>query len=234
LPRQGDQPSKEDPVAYILRESGARLASGEEAPDALAQTLKSSSSLPDGASGAGGKNELPYSLYLFGGAGPEARQVPEGEDGEYKTGKSGMGGKTSDTYYLRVSEAVKIACVAHRLSRGGFEEDIPWYRPYVEYAVKNGIVLVDDFEDYNRFATRAETAYIFANILSETKQDAESRPPLPAGIGASKYGRSLSRLCRSGVLTGSGASGGFDPESFIPRAEAYVMIGRILKLPEIK
>jgi hypothetical protein len=172
--------------------------------------------------------ELPYALYLFGPAA-EGKLISRdtGEGAEPKRPKPSDGNPKG---YLRLSEAVRMAAVVHQIYRGGtgrFEEDTPWYRPYVRYALKNGIIKSGDFENFNEFATKAETAYIFAGSVPEAEFPVLNRVVSVTDVDEqSSYGPAVYRLLRAGVFLPA-AGGLFYPERPITRAEAAVIIGRI-------
>ncbi len=173
--------------------------------------------------------ELPYALYLFGPAAEGkliGRDTGEEKD-EPKRPKPSDGNPKG---FLRLSEAVRMAAVVHQIYRGGtgrFEEDTPWYRPYVRYALKNGIIKSGEFEDFNEFATRAEAAYIFAGSVPEAEFPVINRVPSVTDVDEqSGYGPAVYRLLRAGVFLPA-AGGLFYPERPITRAEAAVIIGRI-------
>ncbi|MCL2124461.1 MAG: S-layer homology domain-containing protein [Oscillospiraceae bacterium] len=145
-------------------------------------------------------------------------------------GKSG--GLFDPAGAIKISEAIKMAAVVHNIYNGGtgeFEQGSPWYGVYVDYAVENGIIAADDFDDYDRNATRAEMAYIFANSIPDTEFGRINySSSLPDVTEDTDYYESISLLFNAGVLTGSGATHMFYPDRDISRAEACAIIARVV------
>jgi hypothetical protein len=173
--------------------------------------------------------ELPYSLYLFGPVIGQSREEDEEEetyDAAEKQQKPS--GKKAD--YLKLSEAVRMASVLHNLYLGGsghFEEETPWYLPYIRYAVKHGIIKSGDFEDYNEIITHAEAAYIFSGSVPAAALPVINHiSGIPDVDENEIYGEQIYLLLRAGVIT-TGGSGFFYPERFVTRSEAAVLAGRI-------
>lgn len=109
-----------------------------------------------------------------------------------------------------------------------------WYETYVNYAIRNGIIKADSFDDYERPATRAEMAYIFTNAAMEDEYKKEFRlrsintvEKLPDVQETDRYGKEIFTLYRAGVLTGQDKQGTFSPDSPITRAEAAAIITRV-------
>ncbi len=88
----------------------------------------------------------------------------------------GLMNGVSDTQFrpkgsLTVAEALVMACRVHQIYSEGkstLENGSPWYQPYVDYAVSQGIVAPSDFKDYTAKITRAEMAYVFYNALPQS------------------------------------------------------------------
>lgn len=148
---------------------------------------------------------------------------------------NGSGGKFNLNGNLTVAEALVMADRIHQIYATGantLKNGSPWYQPYVDYAIENGLIAEGDFSDYNAPITRADMAYIFANALplSElpARNDIDSLPDVKVG---DKHATEIFLLYRAGVLTGSGALGTFYPNNTITRAEAAAILSRIA-LPE--
>lgn len=147
-----------------------------------------------------------------------------------------MNGYQDGTFYaegnIRISEAIKMASVVHNIYNGGdgsFSQGEPWYQVYVDYAVSNGIINSDDFDDYTAFATRAEMAYIFAHsICKNDLTEINNISTIPDVASDSKYGNEIYILYNAGVLTGNDDTGTFSPDSNITRAQAAAIISRIV------
>lgn len=175
-------------------------------------------------------NELPYSLYIFGNVIPDRRgNFEETADPALSVETSIR--KTGPTEFLRISEAIKMASVLHNIYYGGsgrFPQETPWYEPYVRYAIKNGIIKNNAFDDYNELATRAETAYIFAGCVPRAELPminiVSDIPDVSEAFG---YGDSVYLLYRAGVLTNGNKTDSFYPERMITKTEAATIIGRI-------
>ena len=80
-----------------------------------------------------------------------------------------MNGTGTDTFNpagnVTIAESIVLACRIHSIYHTGsasFEQGDPWYKFYVEYAVKNGIIGALEYYYYDMPATRAQ----FASILS--------------------------------------------------------------------
>lgn len=175
-------------------------------------------------------SELPYSLYVFGHASVSRKEDTEEDAGPGASDESKSVRKQAGKY-LRLSEAIKMASVLHQIYYGGsgrFPEETPWYAPYVQYAIKSGIIQSGEFSDYNEYATRAETAYIFSNCVPKAEfpiiNHITDIPDVTESIG---YGDSIYLLHRAGVLTRNDRKSGFHPESMMTKAEAAAIIGRI-------
>ena len=136
---------------------------------------------------------------------------------------------------LKVSEALTMADRVYAIYHTGGELKLeaasPWYRPYVDYAIQNGIIQAGDFSssDYNRAVTRAEMAYIISGALpgvefAEVKTVSEI-PDIADALG--KYRDSIWLLYRAGVLLGNDVYGTFLPNSNITRQEAAAIIARV-------
>ena len=175
-------------------------------------------------------HKLPYSLYIFGNVSAE-RRVDTDEDIEFDVSKETSAERKQAGKYLRLSEAVKMAAVLHHLYYGGngrFPVETPWYTPYVRYAIKNGIIKDNDFGNYNEYATRAETAYIFSNCVPKAEFPILNYiSEIPDVLEALGYGASIYLLYRAGILKKNGRNANFYPEQMMVKSEAAMIIGRI-------
>ncbi len=148
----------------------------------------------------------------------------------------GMGGGTfapEDT--LTLGQAIKMACMVRSISSGKagiFTQGMPWYQVYVDYAQENAMLPNGGFSDYDRAATRAEMAYIFANALAgDALPEINACDGLPDVNKNDTYAGSIFKLYRAGVLTGY-ENGSFHPDAFVSRAEAAAIITRLARITE--
>ena len=147
-----------------------------------------------------------------------------------------MNGKGGDVFdpagNIRISEALKMACVVHNIYNGStavFDQNAqPWYQPYVQYAINNSIVKQNYFHDYNAFATRANMTMLFANALPASELTAiNTIGILPDVDPDSSSLQCVYSLYRAGVLTGNDSYGTFEKSSYITRAQAATIITRL-------
>lgn len=134
---------------------------------------------------------------------------------------------------LTLGETIKLAACLHSIYYNGAvdidTDGNPWYKPYVDYAMENGII-ESGFDNYNRAATRLEFASVFANALPE-----EALPnintvednAIPDVASGSTGGSDIYLLYRAGILTGNDASGLFAPNTNIVRSEAAAITTRM-------
>jgi hypothetical protein len=108
-------------------------------------------------------------------------------------------------------------------------EGTHWYDTYVNFAVKYGVLKAGDFADYERNATRAEMACIFAHALPESELAAISTIIPPDVAETDKYAAEIRILYAAGVLCGNDKAGTFTGERAITRAEAAAIITRIAR-----
>jgi len=139
---------------------------------------------------------------------------------------------------ITIAEAVTIAVRLHAAYEGRtFKPDNaePWYRPYVEYAVANGIIQ-DVYSDYNRAATRLQCTTILSNALPKSvfeqkNQIADNSIP---DVKVSDPGADgIYLFYRAGILAGNDKKGTFAPGSSIRRSETAAIITRMVK-PELR
>jgi len=138
---------------------------------------------------------------------------------------------------LTVAQAVVLAARVHSTYSAGkalSPASAPWYKGYVDYAIENKIIAAGAYSDYNRTASRADMAYIFARALPESEFAAintvDSLPDVDSDTHCSDE---IFMLYRAGVLAGSGNQGAFNPGNSVTRAEAAAIISRVI-LPETR
>lgn len=133
---------------------------------------------------------------------------------------------------MTLAEAIKLSATLHSTYHNGvctFPKADPWYGPYVEYALQNGIITTD-YSDYNAAVTRAEFAVIMSRALPaealSVKNMVEDNaiPDVPTEYS---YSGAVYTLYRAGVLTGTTASGTFMPNNFIKRSEVAAVVTRM-------
>ena len=143
---------------------------------------------------------------------------------------------------ITLAEAITVAARVHSIYSTGIAVSstmmvIPWYNPFVNYAIDNGLISASDFTNYERPATRAEMAYIFSRALPETEFGPTTPPntvnSLPDVISGDPYYDEIFMLYKAGVLAGNDAKGTFRPNSNIIRAEAAAIITRVI-LPDTR
>jgi hypothetical protein len=99
----------------------------------------------------------------------------------------------------------------------------------VDYALDTGIINYGEFTNYNRPATRAEMARIFARTLPPAEFPSQNTvTALPDVTTGTPHHDDIFMLYKAGVLTGSNAQGKFNPSSNITRAEAAAIISRVI------
>lgn len=133
---------------------------------------------------------------------------------------------------VTIAEAITMAARIHSIYNKGsdkFEKATLWYRPYLDYAVWNGVI-DGEFPDYGKAATRAEFALILAGALPDEALTAINNVvdgSIPdVDINAS-YSSKLYKLYRAGILAGNDAYGMFTPDSNIARAAAAAIVTRM-------
>lgn len=148
------------------------------------------------------------------------------------------GGLFSPFSNVTVAEAITMAARIHKIyntGNGDFEQASPWYKVYVDYAIKNKII-GNGFVDYNRDATRAEYAKILANALPDealepiNKIEDNAIPDVPS---RRSYAPGVYKLYRAGVLTGSNG-GYYYPDHTIWRSEMSTLVSRMVDLSSRK
>ena len=144
---------------------------------------------------------------------------------------------SSDTTFnpngnLTIAEALVLACRLHSTYAGDGETFAAnggtWYQPYVDYAVKNGIITDGAYTDYTATATRAQFAAILAAALPDEALPAiNSVTSLPDLDASAAYAAAVLKLYNAGILTGSDAAGSFKPTSTIQRSEVATIVTRM-------
>ena len=131
---------------------------------------------------------------------------------------------------LSLAQAITMAVRTAGTDPGNSEEeDGEWFDYYVADAIEYGIINEDDFSDYTALATRAQMAYIFANVLPSDINGTIERTP-PDVQAEDNYADEILLLYSLGVLTGSDDEGTFYPNNNITRAEAATILLRISRL----
>lgn len=151
----------------------------------------------------------------------------------------GTYGKFNPKNTVTVAEALAIADRIHQIYTTGEStlksaSGAEWYLPYVDYAVKNGIISDTAFTDYTKAASRAEIAYIFADALPPAELHAVNDIDYLTDVLMGKYYYSVLLLYNAGVLTGSGPDCLFRPNDTITRAEIAAVASRMILPKERK
>lgn len=139
---------------------------------------------------------------------------------------------------ITIAEAITLASRMNNIYYGNtysFVSGDVWYRTYVDYAIKNGIIKNSDYNNFDEFATRSQFAQIFTSALpNETlkginKIEDNSIPDVKM---QSSYSNAVYKLYRAGVLSGNDEYGTFAPDAPITRAEVAAILSRIVKPTE--
>lgn len=144
---------------------------------------------------------------------------------------------------LTLAAAVKLAACMHQLHNEGavsFREGDPWYKVYVDYAVRNGIVdgsyssLADS--KMNAAVSRRDYVVIFYKALPASefaKLNSIADGAIP-DVGSSAPGAAeIYAFYRAGIVEGSSSTPGVADHSFLPdnsitRSEVTAVISRML------
>ena len=146
-----------------------------------------------------------------------------------------MKGAAPDTFNLEgnlsLAEAIVMADRIHEIYTTGqstITNGDPWYQPYVDYAIDNGIIAADGFADYTAKATRAQMAQIFYNALPTAELPAiNTISNIPDVTPSDACATAVTALYEAGVLTGSDMFGTFHPDNNIKRSEAAAILTRM-------
>ena len=133
------------------------------------------------------------------------------------------------------AQAVSIAARMHTIYHTGADSlgqnCTPWYAEYEAYALKNGILESPlSASQAARPITRAEFAVLLANALPSTALESVNRVrKIPDVSLSDPYGPAVFRLYRAGVFSGKDETGIFLPQASLSRAEAAVLIARMME-----
>ncbi len=138
---------------------------------------------------------------------------------------------------ITVAEAITIAA---RVADTYYGDDTKfkttgtnWYDDYVDYAISKKIINKGDFLNYNKAATRAEMAYIFAHVLPSAEYDKiNSVTSLPDVKSSLRFYDEIMLLYNAGILSGNDEKGTFAPSTSITRAEVSAIIVRVVNKDE--
>ena len=148
----------------------------------------------------------------------------------------GAGGRFLPDGELTVAQALVMADRVHALYTAGEDaltNGSPWYQPYVDYALAQGILLEGEFADYNAPITRAGMAGLFARALpAEGYAPINDASVYPPDVTAeTPWAAEIMTLYGAGIVTGGDVYGTFRPGDPIARREAAAVLARVA-LPE--
>ena len=197
--------------------------------------VMAASALPGIASAAGLSNFQKSNTYTPGQFAdvPAGSWYAAGVQSAYELGlMTGTSGTAFDpSGNLTLAETVVLAARLHSIYTGdgaSFTGGATWYQPYVDYAIQNGIIASGAYSDYNATATRAQFASILAAALpSEALPAINTVTALPDVDANATYAAAALKLYNAGILTGSDASGTFNPTSSIQRSEVATIVTRM-------
>ena len=130
---------------------------------------------------------------------------------------------------ITVAECLVIACRLHSTYYGvqidgELAKGDPWYQPYVDYAVENGIIWQNYPYDLNADATRALFAGIMVNALpDEALAEIGNITEIPDVTDRTRFAASIYQLYNAGILGGADEYGTFHPYDTIKRSEVAVV-----------
>ena len=130
-----------------------------------------------------------------------------------------------------IAETLALACRIHSIYQGespDFSGAGLWYQPYVDYAIKTGMIKSDEYSDYTKKATRANFAnIIYASLPANTWSKINNIDSLPDVKVSDWFGAPVFALYNAGILTGSDKYGTFNPSSNIKRSEVATIVTRV-------
>ena len=133
---------------------------------------------------------------------------------------------------VSTAQSTTMAARLHSIYHTGaadFAAGDPWYVPYVDYALENGI-LAEEFDDWGAEITRGQFARLLARALpaDELPQiNAIEDGAIPDTPPESPYYDDILLLYRAGVLTGCDAMGSARPDEPLRRSEAAALLVRM-------
>ncbi len=157
----------------------------------------------------------------------------------YAVQKGLVSGRSASIYdpdaNLSIAEAIKLAACMNQLYNTGsvtlVNDPALWYKSYLDYATKNGIV-TKSYSNYNAAISRSEFVAIFyASLpLSEYSQkNAVSDNAIPDVKLSDVTAAQIYAFFRAGILTGSDAHGTFYPNNNIKRSEVAAVLSRMFE-----
>ena len=158
--------------------------------------------------------------------------------------RSLVNGMTATTYApsgtLTYAQCIKLAACMHQLYqsktvtlKSGTNGEV-WYRPYADYALKNGLLDAEP-EDYNKTIDRRSFVQIFYRALPTSAYSARNSIPngaIPDVASGDAGAKEIYAFYRAGILSGYTKTPGyaehaFGPESSITRAEVAAIMNRM-------
>ncbi len=156
----------------------------------------------------------------------------------YTVGRGLVDGRDASSYdpyaNLTLTEAIKLAACIHQLNNTGkvtLTVGSPWYAPYVQYALDNGIIQKAS-SNYNVYINRRDFVEILYAALPSSAYkviNTVSDNIIPDVKTSDKTGAQIYSFYRAGVLIGRDAVGTFSPDDFIMRCEVAAIITRMLE-----
>ncbi len=143
-------------------------------------------------------------------------------------------GKFNPEGNVTLAEAITMASRVYNIYNGGdgtldTSSGNNWYDGIVSYAVSKNIIKANDFTGYERAATRAEMAYIFAGSLPGTEYNViNEKISAPDVKNTDKFSNEILKLYKAGIVVGSDDAHNFFPASNIKRCEAAAIICRVV------
>lgn len=146
-----------------------------------------------------------------------------------------MNGKGETTFapngITTIAEAITLACRLHSIYHTGsdsFPSGSPWYQPYMDYAIQNGIIEEGSIANYTVPASRSFFAYVIYKALPpDTWTKLNNVTTIPDVPADQWYQPFVLVLYNAGILSGSDEYGTFNPTSNIKRSEVAAIMDRV-------
>ncbi len=167
---------------------------------------------------------------------PESAWYAESVKNAYETGLFNGASETefNPNGEITIAETLTLAARMHSIySVNGYEfnrSGAVWYQTYVDYAIKNGIIIEGEYADYTKKSNRLEFVSIIAASVPKSEfvkiNEITAIHDLDESYDEAKR-EAVYMLYNAGVLTGSDDKGSFKPETSITRSEVAAILERI-------